>query len=656
MSSRRDPGGAPPRRVDICTILPSLKTLTINDQESTAVSRVGVDDTCVVRSNAHDSLSVSAQAQMILPSTLSLEDIGPSAGPLDGPLDGRVEKKRKPTKRNNATVNHEQMATDEGTILQSARAPYWLSRADESSLGLEWRSIGGTKPGDGEELTNTALASALQHKTEFTQEEWDKFDITAPVRSDHFIKSLDIKSLELYFQPSPYTFNTELTTSMAFEMNEEWLRWYPAASGLQWTNIGGNPPTNGVELKQTHTKLVDALSTYHEPFSVVKFNIDQWANFNVEGDGIAKGTTALRTDHFIKAGASYFQPVAIGIQGSDKLLHKVTSFIPHDSITPEYTVDNTGVYHKSPHFMREEWETKCPATFNEAIKPFLDWLNSDESELAELKKLQNQMAKLVESGSLSEDKKKKLAKLQDDIERLTAELTNLTKNKADLEKSMQNWTNEQPKQSEMTSFKDVVKRINHKKKLELPPGFLIYNKVLPSKSNIPMPDNTRDNKKMPKLSEQKILGPLWASWTEAYKNSRTKNELFKMVSDKSPRQCWLSYIGAVTSGSNNVNSAATAHRRLRALADMLMDPAAPDDQEAARAAHEAAPSMNNGELAELADMFTDPAAQAAPDDQEAAQAAHEAAQAAHDAAVLEAADEFLAMNDDASDDDAMHDD
>ena len=62
-------------------------------------------------------------------------------------------------------------------------------------LGLRLKCVGSTRPSNGKELVNNKLASALQNKTKFTQEEWDSFGVSH-LRMDHFIKSG-----AAYFQP-----------------------------------------------------------------------------------------------------------------------------------------------------------------------------------------------------------------------------------------------------------------------------------------------------------------------------------------------------------------------------------------------------------------------------------------------------------------------
>lgn len=63
---------------------------------------------------------------------------------------------------------------------------YYRNRRVDPS-GLKWRKIHGT-PISGEELTNERLAEALATASEFTQVEWDAFDVKG-LRTDHFIRS-----------------------------------------------------------------------------------------------------------------------------------------------------------------------------------------------------------------------------------------------------------------------------------------------------------------------------------------------------------------------------------------------------------------------------------------------------------------------------------
>ena len=59
----------------------------------------------------------------------------------------------------------------------------------DQATGLKWERTGGKKPTEGRELTDKPkLAEALMSKTQFSQEEWKRFDIK-DLRYDHFIQS-----------------------------------------------------------------------------------------------------------------------------------------------------------------------------------------------------------------------------------------------------------------------------------------------------------------------------------------------------------------------------------------------------------------------------------------------------------------------------------
>jgi len=67
-------------------------------------------------------------------------------------------------------------------------------------LGLKWESVGTNQPIGGKELTNSALASDLNAKLEFTQKGWDTYKID-DLQIDHYIKS-QLGSVSSYFKPT----------------------------------------------------------------------------------------------------------------------------------------------------------------------------------------------------------------------------------------------------------------------------------------------------------------------------------------------------------------------------------------------------------------------------------------------------------------------
>ena len=80
--------------------------------------------------------------------------------------------------------------------LVSSTLETWLAGA--TLLGLKWVDLGTEKPAHGRELSNPALAAALQDRTEFTQEHLTRFGaaFSKDLRRDDYIKSGS-----RYFQP-----------------------------------------------------------------------------------------------------------------------------------------------------------------------------------------------------------------------------------------------------------------------------------------------------------------------------------------------------------------------------------------------------------------------------------------------------------------------
>ena len=61
-------------------------------------------------------------------------------------------------------------------------------RMDYFASGLKWMKTGAKKPTRGRELSNRGLATALEGKAEFTQQEWKAFGISN-LRPDDYIRA-----------------------------------------------------------------------------------------------------------------------------------------------------------------------------------------------------------------------------------------------------------------------------------------------------------------------------------------------------------------------------------------------------------------------------------------------------------------------------------
>lgn len=74
---------------------------------------------------------------------------------------------------------------------------YVYGTYESGPSGLKWHKTTGTPPAQSIELTNAKLSEALQGKLEFTQAEWNEFDVDADLTTSHVIKADGA-----YFQPA----------------------------------------------------------------------------------------------------------------------------------------------------------------------------------------------------------------------------------------------------------------------------------------------------------------------------------------------------------------------------------------------------------------------------------------------------------------------
>ena len=137
--------------------------------------------------------------------------------------------------------------------------------------GLEWEKTGTTKPTQGRELTNPALAKALASKPEpmFTHEEWIGFGIEN-LRENDYIKS--------------------------------------RPSGLQWEKTGNTKPTQGRAIN--NPDLARALKHKTE------FTRQAWK---------AKGIEDLQDYDFIESDGAYFKPADVYFKPFNRIAERHTS-------------------------------------------------------------------------------------------------------------------------------------------------------------------------------------------------------------------------------------------------------------------------------------------------------------------------------------------
>jgi hypothetical protein len=114
-----------------------------------------------------------------------------------------------------------------------------MNRFGTTSIsGLQWQVIGDSLPQNGREIFNSALATLLMSKTEFTRKEWDAFGIETPLRKGDFIKSG-----ASHFEPVP-----TLAIDCRAELHEDFLNTLGDDPRCIWTStqnlqisLGQNP-------------------------------------------------------------------------------------------------------------------------------------------------------------------------------------------------------------------------------------------------------------------------------------------------------------------------------------------------------------------------------------------------------------------------------
>ena len=117
-----------------------------------------------------------------------------------------------------------------------------LRRTTQSLSDLVWEADGVAKPPSGQELTNKKLSQALESKTQFTQDEWNKFGITG-LRADHFIKSG-----ASYFRPAPPEREVQFNLSALHDVKT--LRWAKKVDTTQPSPLEDDAAQRGIAIQQ----------------------------------------------------------------------------------------------------------------------------------------------------------------------------------------------------------------------------------------------------------------------------------------------------------------------------------------------------------------------------------------------------------------------
>ena len=203
-----------------------------------------------------------------------------------------------------------------------------------------------------EKLKRELMTRGTSGKVEFTEEEWESFEIKE-LKKDHFVEAgsgvyfkphveeryVDVKELEeneleelckLRETPSGLKWRNvgnqrpsegdelrnallvaELRKKTEFT-DAEWENFGVTTCGLKWRNVGRQKPTEGLQL--TNQSLAAELQKNH-----LEFKQAEWTRFGIKhicpnhfvmaGDACFEpDESALRSSNFIKVGRAYFQP------------------------------------------------------------------------------------------------------------------------------------------------------------------------------------------------------------------------------------------------------------------------------------------------------------------------------------------------------------
>ena len=160
--------------------------------------------------------------------------------------------------------------------------------------GLQWKEVGSENPTSGTEVSNEALATALQQRVQFSPQELDNFKVGV-LSSDSYIKVADKGGIRFFEPADPcgidviieamchHPWNTEVQKqgcgalgSLA-EIEDNRLQIAAAASGLKWLKTGDTEPDNGQALEIA--ELAEALKASQK--DIIEFSPEEWDAFRL---------------------------------------------------------------------------------------------------------------------------------------------------------------------------------------------------------------------------------------------------------------------------------------------------------------------------------------------------------------------------------------
>lgn len=273
-----------------------------------------------------------------------------------------------------------------------------------------------------------------------------------------------------------------------------------------------------------------------------------------------------------------FTPGAPGVFNFADGDQNFSNFIPHNYADIKATdlVGNGGTHHDDPHFLRTQWTEDwnfnmikaqiqennakgvittlgedstetinipknegCPQTKQLMIAPFVTWCKQH------YERTQDSRIRKLASGK---QYKTPVVLLDWEFEETFMGLVNEWYS-ADNDNALEK-LNILVKDMDQAPARFIVGKPNPKA-CPLPPGFLTFQRVLTKASSFD--DTTEKLKPGQKTDESIFIGPRWKEWIKG-KEGYVKTALgYTLVNERSPRDCWLTYINSQTSGKASDN-------------------------------------------------------------------------------------------------------
>lgn len=330
-----------------------------------------------------------------------------------------------------------------------------------------------------------------------------------------------------------YTFNIMMLNDFMRKANTDnwWIYWYPKYPGspgifsyLQGefdfsSFVPHNIKNNGLKWDTTH---VDGKGTYHPDPHYLR---DNW----VSGFKIKILKPELQKKRFLDESGD---PGT----GSRWYVGWLPSMEPEENLEEVQVPGNKG----------------CPATKSEMVAPFLKWCKEQHVRTNDMRRKKN--ALWDNSGGKHRDFKIKQGPRAGEYRKPDPPLE---WDPEKFDELLQPWlddANDVPEGNKLDEFSAHVRELDPARgsgpdRLEPPPGFLVYKKSRATVENVPKPGQPKPKDRSFKTDEAIFIGPRWKQWLKGREGEQT-NKGYVMVREMSPKNCWLTYMNAQSSGTS----------------------------------------------------------------------------------------------------------